>query len=226
MKKYAVIVAGGIGNRMGSALPKQFLLLKGKTIIQHTIEAFQQAFDNIEIILVLPQDHIQTFLQLHPTFLNKLVLVNGGPSRFDSVKNGLQKVEPNSLVAVHDAVRCLVTPSLIQNCFQHAQYKGSAVPCVSVVDSIRLKTATAHQVLNRDHVKVIQTPQTFHSNILLDAFQQTYQASFTDEATVVESFGKTVDLIEGDYENIKITRPLDLMIAESILTNRTIASST
>ena len=144
----------------------------------------------------------------------------GGDTRFQSVKNGLTKVSQSAIVFVHDAVRCLLTPALVQRCYQQAVEKGSAIPAVSATDTIRLMQGEKHHLINREDVMLIQTPQTFQSEILLKAFEQNYQASFTDEANVVEASGVPVFLVEGEFENIKITRPLDMAIANYILTKR------
>lgn len=219
MKKYAVIVAGGTGQRMGSAIPKQFLLLNRKPLLQHTIEAFLKAFDDIQIIVVLPAEFITngTLIIESIALKNNITLTTGGDTRYQSVKNGLQFVQEPSVVFVHDGVRSLVTTTLIQQCFEQTMLKGSAIPAVAATDSIRLVLGEESNVANRNHIRIIQTPQTFKSEIILPAFSQVYQPSFTDEATVVEAFGTKVFLCEGDYNNIKITRPIDLLVAENIL---------
>ncbi len=219
MKKFAVIVAGGNGQRMESALPKQFLLLKEKPILWYTVQTFLKSFSDLQIILVLPQafiengDSIVTGLDA----TNRIKIIQGGDTRFQSVKNGLQLVEADSIVFVHDGVRCLVDEDLIQRCYWQAIEKGSAVPVVTATDSIRIVEGENHAVCNRNNIRIIQTPQTFKSNILLPAFQQPYINDFTDEATVVEANGNKVYLIEGNYNNIKITRPVDLLIAEKMI---------
>jgi 2-C-methyl-D-erythritol 4-phosphate cytidylyltransferase len=153
-------------------------------------------------------------------FKNIFHFVAGGETRFQSVKNGLTKVSQSAIVFVHDAVRCLLTPALVQRCYQQAVEKGSAIPAVSATDTIRLMDGEKHHLINREDVMLIQTPQTFQSEILLKAFEQNYQASFTDEANVVEASGVPVFLVEGEFENIKITRPLDMAIANYILAKR------
>lgn len=222
MKKTAIIVAGGTGQRMGTALPKQFLAIEGKSILLHTIGQFVTAFADINFIIVLPADYIQDGKELITTsgLSQSFQFVPGGDTRFQSVKNGLTHADPVSIVFVHDAVRCLLTPALIQRCYQQAIEKGSAIPAVSSTDTIRIIEATKHHVVDRANVMMIQTPQTFNAALLKKAFEQTYQSSFTDEANVLEASGKEVYLIEGEYENIKITRPLDLAIAEYILAKR------
>ena len=222
MKKFAVIVAGGSGQRMGSHLPKQFLLLQQKPILWHTINNFFNAFNDIEIVLVLPQKNMQIGEELKANFDDKasqIKLVAGGETRFQSVKSGLQFVPENAIVFVHDGVRCLVSKDLIVRCFEQTIQLGSAIPVVAATDSIRIVENSTHKIVNRDNVKIVQTPQTFLSNNLKAAFNQTYQSHFTDEASVVESFGQPVFLCEGDYNNIKITRPIDLVVAEGILSS-------
>lgn len=222
MKKTAIIVAGGTGQRMGTTLPKQFLAIEGKSILLHTIGQFVSAFDDINFIIVLPADYIQEGQALITSsgLSQSFQYVAGGDTRFQSVKNGLAQADPASIVFVHDAVRCLLTPDLIQRCYQQAVEKGSAIPAVSSTDTIRIKEGTKHHVVDRTNVMMIQTPQTFNAALLKKAFDQAYQPSFTDEANVLEASGKEVYLIEGEYENIKITRPLDLAIAEYILAKR------
>ena len=222
MKKTAIIVAGGTGQRMGTALPKQFLAIEGKSILLHTIGQFVTAYADINFIIVLPADYIQDGKELiiSSGLSQSFQFVAGGDTRFQSVKNGLAQADPASIVFVHDAVRCLLTPDLIQRCYQQAVEKGSAIPAVSSTDTIRILEGTQHHVVDRANVMMIQTPQTFNAALLMKAFDQAYQPSFTDEANVLEASGKEVYLIEGEYENIKITRPLDLAIAEYILAKR------
>ena len=224
MRKYAVIVAGGSGLRMGADKPKQFLLLQGKPILWHTLNAFLAAFSDISIKLVLPLNFMNEGKQLVASFNepDRIELVTGGATRFDSVKNGLKTIDAPGIVFVHDGVRCLVSKELIHRCYEQAIEKGSAIPAIAATDSIRIETEQQQQyVVNRAQVKIIQTPQTFQTEILLPAFEREYQIEFTDEATVVETSGQQVFLIDGDYQNIKITRPIDLFIAEQILQDKT-----
>jgi 2-C-methyl-D-erythritol 4-phosphate cytidylyltransferase len=222
MKKTAIIVAGGTGQRMGTALPKQFLAIEGKSILLHTVDQFVSAFSDINFVIVLPADYIHEGQNLIAAsgLSQSFLFVAGGDTRFQSVKNGLAQADPASIVFVHDAVRCLLTPDLIQRCYQQAVEKGSAIPAVSSTDTVRIIEGTKHHVVDRANVMMIQTPQTFNAAILKKAFEQAYQPSFTDEANVLEASGKEVYLIEGEHENIKITRPLDLAIAEYILAKR------
>jgi 2-C-methyl-D-erythritol 4-phosphate cytidylyltransferase len=219
MKKFAVIVAGGNGQRMGAAIPKQFLLLKEKPLLWYTLDTFLNAFTDLTIILVLPEDHFTRGAELVNSFVEnkRIQIVKGGEKRFHSVQNGLQKVSTNSIVFVHDGVRCLVSKDLIIRCYEQALQKGSAIPAVAATDSIRIADKEKSRVTDRNNIRIIQTPQTFRSEILLPAFNQLYNPNFTDEATVVESNGNEIFLIEGDHHNIKITRPVDLLLAEKIL---------
>ena len=222
MKKTAIIVAGGTGQRMGTALPKQFLAIEGKSILLHTVDQFVSAFSDINFVIVLPADYIHEGENIIASsgLSQSFLFVAGGDTRFQSVKNGLAQADPASIVFVHDAVRCLLTPDLIQRSYQQAVEKGSAIPAVSSTDTVRIIEGTKHHVVDRANVMMIQTPQTFNAAILKKAFEQAYQPSFTDEANVLEASGKEVYLIEGEHENIKITRPLDLAIAEYIIAKR------
>jgi len=222
MKKTAIIVAGGTGQRMGATMPKQFLVIEGKSILLHTVNQFVAAFADINFVIVLPADYIQEGKDLIASsgLTQHVQFTGGGETRFQSVKNGLAHVAPDAIVFVHDAVRCLLTPDLIQRCYQQALEKGSAIPAVASTDTIRITEGTKHHVVDRTNVMMMQTPQTFNAAILQKAFEQAYQSSFTDEANVLEASGTEVFLIEGEYENIKITRPLDLAIAAYILVKR------
>jgi 2-C-methyl-D-erythritol 4-phosphate cytidylyltransferase len=207
---------------MGSVVPKQFLSIQGKPILLHTIDQFVAAFSDIQLVVVLPEGYIEEGKELirQNGFTKNIVFVAGGDTRFQSVKNGLGQVNESAIVFVHDAVRCLLTPALIQRCYQQALEKGSAIPAVSSTDTVRLIKGNNNELFDRENVMLIQTPQTFQSDLLLNAFNQDYNASFTDEANVVEASGTPVYLVDGEFENIKITRPLDLAIAEYILAKR------
>ena len=223
VKKVAIITAGGSGTRMGVSTPKQFLLLNNKPLLWYTLNAFYEAFNDISIILVLPTDYLIQGKELVAEMgkLDAVTIVAGGQTRFHSVKNGIDLLDMESIVFVHDGVRCLVTPDLIRACYEQASKLGSAIPVVSATDSIRIVDINSgHSAIDRNLVKIVQTPQTFKSELLISAFNLAYQNSFTDEATVVEFSGKKTFLIEGDYDNLKITRPVDLLLAESILQKR------
>ena len=219
MKTIAVIVAGGKGTRMNSDLPKQFMLLKNKPILYYTINAFLSAFDDVEIILVLPVAHMGKGQEIIDGYFesSRFRLCEGGRSRFHSVQNGLALVNEESIIFVHDGVRCLLTGNLIQKCYEAAIEYGNAIPAIDSKDSLRLITSNGNKILKRNKVKLIQTPQTFHSKILLPAFKIDYKNTFTDEASVVEAFGLKVNLIEGEETNIKITTPFDIRLAENLL---------
>ncbi|MDO9374195.1 MAG: 2-C-methyl-D-erythritol 4-phosphate cytidylyltransferase [Bacteroidota bacterium] len=218
MKKYAVIVAGGSGSRMNSNLPKQFLLLNGKPVLYYTIDTFLNAYDDLEIILVLPEDHVAAGQEIIDAFFDydRIRLTEGGRTRFHSVQNGLQLITDESIIFVHDGVRCLLSTALIHRCYDAAHEFGSAIPVIDSKDSIRMITEDGNEPLDRNTIKLVQTPQTFHSKILLPAYKIDYKDKFTDEATVVEAFGLKVHLVDGEEHNIKITRPLDLEIAEGM----------
>lgn len=219
MRKIALIVAGGNGSRMNSNIPKQFLLLKNKPVLYYSIKTFLDAYDDMEVVLVLPSEHIGKGQEIIDGYFDasKFKISPGGRTRFHSVKNGLSLIEKeDAIIFVHDGVRCLLTTNLIKECYQTALALGSAVPAISCMDSVRILTNTGNKVLDRKKIKLVQTPQTFHSRILLPAFAIDYKEKFTDEATVVEAYGLKVNLIEGEINNIKITKPADLVLAASI----------
>src|SRR5258706_2789087 len=187
MHKYTIIVAGGTGTRMGGELPKQFQLLKGKPVLWYTLKAFTEAYDDVQVILVLPQNHIERGELIAKEFpLHRIRITTGGETRFQSVKNGLQLVDAHAIVFVHDAVRCLVTPQLIRRCAETALEKDNAIPSIAATDTIRIETASGNESVDRNLVRIIQTPQTFFSNVIKEAYQQPYNDSFTDEANVLE----------------------------------------
>jgi 2-C-methyl-D-erythritol 4-phosphate cytidylyltransferase len=219
MKKVAVIVAGGSGTRMNNTIPKQFLLIKGKPVLYYTLKTFLDSYKDLEIILVLPEEHIAAGQEIIDAFFDykRIQLTAGGRTRFHSVQNGLALITEECMVFVHDGVRCLLTKKLVQDCYDAALEFGSAVPVTECKDSIRLIKGDDNEAFDRNRMKLVQTPQTFHSKILLPAFKIDYKDKFTDEATVVEAFGLKVYLVEGEEDNIKITRPIDLVIAETLL---------
>ena len=219
LRKFAVIVAGGTGTRMNNAIPKQFLLLQGKPVLYYTLNAFLQAYDDLQIILVLPEEHVAAGQEIIDAFFNynRIQITIGGRTRFHSVQNGLQLVQDEGIVFVHDAVRCMVSIDLIRRCYDAAIETGSAIPVIDCKDSVRIITDDGNEALDRNVIKLVQTPQTFHSKILLPAYQIDYKDKFTDEATVVEAFGLKVQLVSGEENNFKITRPVDLVMAEMLL---------
>lgn len=223
MNKYAVIVAGGSGSRMGGTLPKQFLLLKDKPVLYYTIKTFLESYPDIQVILVLPVDYTDMGQEIIDAWFDKerIRITAGGETRFHSVQNGLSLIEEESIIFVHDGVRCLLSTDLIHRCYQQAVETGTAIPAIPSKDSIRLLTDEGNEAFDRNKVMLIQTPQTFHSKILIPAFQIDYKDKFTDEASVVEAFGMKVSLVEGEERNIKITRPVDIVIAEQLLNETT-----
>lgn len=216
MKYYAIIVAGGSGSRMQSDIAKQFLLLDGKPILMHTLEAFANSELQPELLLVLNIHQHQYWEELCKThsFTIKHLVIKGGAQRFHSVKNGLKAIKGKGIVAVHDAVRPLVSADLILRSFIAAEEKGNAVAGVQSTDSVRrINPEGKTEALNRENLLMIQTPQTFTVDILRKAYQQPFRNEFTDDASVVEYSGYTIHMIAGNRENIKITYPEDLAIA-------------
>ncbi len=219
MRKYAIIVAGGSGTRMGASLPKQFMLLKDKPVLYYTLKVFLEAYADLHVILVLPADYTDMGQEIIDTYFNKerIHITAGGETRFQSVKNGLALVAEESIIFVHDGVRCLLSMDLIHHCYKTAVLTGSAIPAIPCKDSVRLLKDDGSDAIDRNKIMLVQTPQTFHSKILLPAFQVDYKDKFTDEATVAEVYGIKITLVEGEETNIKITKPLDLLMAEKIL---------
>lgn len=213
--KAVILVAGGKGLRMGADCPKQFLELSGKPVLMHSMEAFHQADPNMPIVLVLPVEH-QAFWQ---DLCNKCafrvphVVANGGVNRFESVRNGLKWIQDAAFVAVHDGVRPLVSKALIDRCFDEAFRYGAVVPWIPVQESLRFLNETSCMAVDRERYRVVQTPQVFRTDWLREAYSQAYESCFTDDASVVERIGYTVHGVEGDIQNIKITRPVDLVLA-------------
>jgi 2-C-methyl-D-erythritol 4-phosphate cytidylyltransferase len=220
LKKYIIIVAGGIGRRMNGNIPKQFLLLKGKPVLFYTIEIFYKYSSDIPIILVLPQDQIIRWKELCFQYQLNIPhqIVEGGITRFHSVKNGLSEIKETCLVGIHDGARPLVSLQTISHTFEMAERKGNAVPVISVNESLRIVNEKGNQSINRETIKIIQTPQCFHSELIKKAYDQEYKESFTDDATVLETMGEKINLVEGNIENIKITNPIDLLFAENLIT--------
>ncbi len=218
-KKTVIIVAGGTGKRMGEKIPKQFLILNGKPILIYSLEIFKQFDPEIRIILVLPELHIDRWKEICTAYKCEIKheIVIGGDARFFSVKNALQQIEDKGLVAIHDGVRPLVALQTIKNTFETAQSFGTGVPFIEINESVRELTENGNKIIDRKKLRLIQTPQVFHSKEIKKAYEQSYQSSFTDDASVYEMNGEPIYLTEGNWENIKITRPVDLIFAESIL---------
>jgi len=218
-KEQVIIVAGGFGKRMHSELPKQFLNVAGKPLLMFTLEKFRKYSGSVEIILVLPEPFFDFWKSMvkRYNFQIQHYLQEGGKERFFSVKNGLKLVSDNSVVAIHDGVRPLVDISTIRNVFKVASEKGNAIPAISVNQSMRIINGPENQFVNRDKYRLIQTPQGFRGEIIKKAYEQKFQKNFTDDAAVVEALGEKINLVRGNIENIKITRPSDLKIAGALL---------
>ncbi len=223
-----IIVAGGSGSRMGASMPKQFLELGGKPILRLSIEVMLEACPQARIVTVLPEDHIDYWKDycLKANFHVPQIIVQGGITRFHSVKNALAKVPEGALAAIHDAVRPLVSPELVRALVRQADECGSAVPAVPAVDTLRVlekkgeTLVAADSVLDRSKIYAIQTPQVFWSETLLDAYKQAFDTVFTDDASVVARKGIPLSYVQGERYNLKITTPEDLALAEAILLRR------
>ncbi len=217
--RIAIIVAGGKGERMNASVPKQFIEIQGKPILMHTLETFYKFDASIQLILVLPAAQIDFWKQLCKKYEFKIQhqIVEGGSTRFHSVKNGLTSVKSPALIAVHDGVRPLVSPGTISRCFETAEKSGVAIPVADLVDSIRYINENGNQAVDRNAYKLVQTPQVFDAELLIKAYEQDFSPLFTDDASVVEAMGKQVKLVKGNRENIKITTEFDLKIAETLL---------
>lgn len=215
-------MAGGKGERMGESTPKQFLELNGKPILMHTIEKFLNTFQNIKIIIALPENQFDYWEELciKHQFINiPLHLVKGGKTRFQSVKNALSMVKSDGIVGIHDGVRPLVSEAVIKACYQAAATHGNVIPVVEMVDSLRFvsKQEGTNKAVPRSCYKIVQTPQCFKSELILKAYDQDEDDSFTDDASVLEKMGETIHLVEGNRDNVKITTKEDLAYAEAII---------
>lgn len=217
--KYALIVAGGKGGRMGTDLPKQFLPIGGKPVLMRTLEAFYRYSSEIQLILVLPHSQQDYWLELCVKYNFTLphLIADGGETRFHSVKNGLALIQEDGLVAVHDGVRPFVSQDVIARCYELAETKKAVVPVIGVVETVRQINENGSVTVDRDRYKLVQTPQVFDVALLKKAYEQSYTSAFTDDASVVEAFGVSVCLTDGNRENMKITTPFDLKLAEFLL---------
>ena len=218
---YIIIVAGGKGLRMGSDIPKQFLPIGGKPVLMRTLERFREYSKDIQIILVLPEAQQAYWHQLCQEyhFDVEYTLANGGQTRFHSVQNGLAKVPDDAVgvVGVHDGVRPFPSIEVIRNCYTTAREKKAVIPVIPVVETVRHLEGEQSKTVPRDAYRLVQTPQTFDIQLLKAANRQPYNDGFTDDASVVEAFGYNITLVEGNRENIKITTPYDLKIAEVLI---------
>ena len=222
MNDYVIIVAGGKGLRMGGDVPKQFLPVGGRPVLMRTLERFHQYNIALKIILVLPKAQQDYWLQLcrQYEFHIPYRLADGGETRFHSVQNGLALIpdDAEGVVGVHDGVRPFVSAEVIARCYETARKSGAAVPVTPVVESLRqLHGGDTSESVPRDHYRLVQTPQTFDIQLLKAANRQPYRDTFTDDASVVESYGHPITLVDGNRENIKLTTPFDLRIAEALL---------
>ncbi|MEI8115481.1 MAG: 2-C-methyl-D-erythritol 4-phosphate cytidylyltransferase [Bacteroidia bacterium] len=222
MKKFVIIVAGGSGSRMGTEIPKQFLELAGKPVLMHTIQVFYNYDPDCGLILVLPEKQWEFWngLCLKHSFSIAHQVVSGGETRFDSVQNGLKQIQKEGIVFIHDGVRPLVSPETLGRCFESALKSGNAIPVLPVTESLRKLDGEQTISVDRNLYFNVQTPQTFRTEQILEAFRQNYDPSFTDDASVVEKAGFSISLVEGNPENIKITAPTDLIIVEALLRNK------
>ncbi len=221
-KEYAVIVAGGKGTRIKSKIPKQFLELNGLPVLMHTILAFYRYSKKISIVVVLAEDDFDTWHSLckQHNFTNDIILQSGGETRFQSVKKGLDKIDGDGLVAIHDGVRPLVSENIIGASFQLAAVHQTAIAAVRLKESIRVTDQDTTKAADRSRFRLIQTPQTFMVSIIKKAYEMREDASLTDDASVAERSGHAISLFEGSYENIKITTAEDLIVAEALLKAR------
>ena len=218
MKKYIVIVAGGKGLRMGGDIPKQFLPVCGKPVLMRTLEAFHTFDAAIHIVLVLPVSQQAYWKELCREYQFELSheIADGGETRFHSVKNGLALVEGDGLVGVHDGVRPFVSQEVIARCYEEAARCKAVIPVIDVVETVRHLTEEGSETVPRDRYKLVQTPQVFDVALLRRAYQQEYTDLFTDDASVVEALGEKVCLVMGNRENVKLTTPFDLKLAEML----------
>lgn len=218
-KRAVIIVAGGSGKRMQSALPKQFMMLGGLPVVAHTINTFSEALPGAEIVVVLPEEHIPLWRNLAARFdIAVHRCIAGGKERFHSVKNGLEALsEEVEYVAVHDGVRALATKKMILRVQLAAEERGAAIPVTEVVDSYRRVDGSESYIVPRSALRIVQTPQTFSAALLRRAYEQPFSDKFTDDASVVEALGAKITLVEGERRNIKLTTPEDMAIAERLL---------
>ena len=225
-KKYVIVMAAGSGTRMGLDIPKQFIEIDGKAILQMTIETFLSACPDVSVVTVLPEDHIPYWKEycLKRNFTCPQVLVKGGITRFHSVRNALDRIPDGAVVAVHDGVRPLVTPALVKDMYSRAEVLPAVIPVVPCVDTMKVLekkgnelTTVAGAVVDRAVLFGAQTPQIFHSEVIKEAYSLPYDTSFTDDASVVERYGKSLSYVIGERLNLKITTQEDILLVRAIL---------
>lgn len=218
-KKHVIVVAGGKGLRMGGEIPKQFLPIGGKPVLMRTIEAFYTYDASIHVILVLPVSQQSYWKELCSLYDFDLPhdIADGGETRFHSVKNGLALVQGEGTIGVHDGVRPFVSQEVIARCYSEAEVKNAVVPVIEVVETVRRLDGDDSVTVPRDQYKLVQTPQVFDIVLLQKAYNQEFTDMFTDDASVVEALGERVHLVEGNRENIKLTTPFDLKLAEMLI---------
>ena len=224
MERTVIIVAGGKGLRMGRELPKQFIPLRGKPVLMHTLDVFYRWDPVADLLLVIPEAH-DAYWKMLCKELNCIIphrVVYGGGTRFHSVKNGLNETQKRGLIAVHDGVRPFVTQDVISSCFTIAEAFGAAIPVIPMIESVREISRGGSRPFDRNRLCIVQTPQVFRADLLQEAYKQPYDECFTDDASVVEAAGHTIRLVDGKRENIKITTPMDLQYAEIYLENRSL----
>ena len=223
MNNYTIIVAGGTGSRMKGELPKQFMLLNGKPVILYSIEAFYSYDPSVQIILVIHPSYLSLWKKMISEFRISIPfkVAEGGPTRFDSVKNGLKLIEDDGFVAVHDAARPVINADFLRKLFLAATTHGSAIPVVPLTDTVRIIDGDTSHQQDRAFLRAVQTPQVFKISDLQRAYTQPYQPVFTDDGSVMEAAGFPVHLTEGRPENIKITHLQDITVAEALIKNLT-----
>ena len=221
-KRGIIIVAGGVGQRMGATIPKQFMMLGQEPVLARTINLFSEALPKAELVVVLPEEHIALWRNIAARFdVAPHKIASGGKERFDSVKSGLAALSDEvETIAVHDAVRPLATKKLIIRLALVAEDAQAVIPVIAPHDSIRQVEGERSYIVDRSQLRMVQTPQFFQAEVLRRAYEQSFSPLFTDDASVVEAAGGEVTLIEGEVQNIKITTPIDLTIAEAILAER------
>ena len=218
-KRGVIIVAGGSGRRMGGALPKQFMMLDNEPILAHSINRMHEALPAAEIVVVLPEEHVELWKNIAARFdVARHKIAIGGKERFHSVKNGLAALSDEvAIVGIHDAVRPLVSKKLIIKLFLEAENNTAVIPVVAPIDSYRIVEGDNSRIIDRSALRMVQTPQVFQAEALRKAYEQPFSSTFTDDASVMEAAGHKVTLVEGERENIKITTPSDMLIAEAII---------